>query len=310
MEALHEDLADPRGLARHLEGRADRLAPRFDLRETDAARFDPERDLSRVVLAAEEGHSDLWIKAGRLSTHPDDRSLRVRVSFGREGDDDASADEPRHALVSELAERVLPGAAALAREEAIWSTLERHVGRPVFGTQNIAYWNAPNGGARFHHDAFADDPSEEPAEEGGTRAPSGGQRAVVYAQLTGSTVWLALSIEELGARLREFLRWIEDGDVPEVRAALGQSWERARDAARRRASCLSELALPGCGLFGPITDAPEFTGFLADAGHALALHPGDVLVLPNHGLERTAMHSVFCGSARPGYALSVAVRCR
>ena len=53
---------------------------------------------------------------------------------------------------------------------------------------------------------------------------------------------------------------------------------------------------------------PEFTTFLADAGHALVLHPGDALVLPNHGLTRTAMHAVFCGAPRPTHGLSLAIR--
>ena len=53
---------------------------------------------------------------------------------------------------------------------------------------------------------------------------------------------------------------------------------------------------------------PEFTGLLADAGHAWLLDPGDVIVLPNHGFAATCMHSVFCASDEPGYALSMAIR--
>ena len=300
LDALRETLSDDGGLRRHLGAHRDRLAPHFEVRDLEAPRFDPERDLARAILAAQDGPDDLWIKVGRLSTHPEDRSLRARLSFGREGDDDASADGERHRLVSELARLLLPGAAQLSRLEEVGSVLERHVGAPVFGTQHIAYWNAPNGGARFHHDAFGGTPQD----------PSAGQHAVVYAQLTGRTVWLALSIEELGARLREFLRWIEEGDVPELRAVLGDGWSEVREAAAGRAGCLAELGRPDGGRFEPVLNAPEFTGFLADAGHALALHPGDVLLLPNHGLERTAMHSVFSGSKQPGYALSVAVRRR
>jgi hypothetical protein len=55
---------------------------------------------------------------------------------------------------------------------------------------------------------------------------------------------------------------------------------------------------------------PETSAYLADAGHACVLRPGDVLLLPNHGLERTAMHSVWCASERPGYGLSLALRAR
>ena len=53
---------------------------------------------------------------------------------------------------------------------------------------------------------------------------------------------------------------------------------------------------------------PEFTSFLADAGHAYILEAGDAILLPNHGYTRTAMHSVFCASEEAGYSLSLAVR--
>ena len=53
-----------------------------------------------------------------------------------------------------------------------------------------------------------------------------------------------------------------------------------------------------------VNRGPEFTSLLADAGHALVLHEGDVLLLPNHGYECTAMHSVFCAGddLRPGFS--------
>jgi hypothetical protein len=33
-----------------------------------------------------------------------------------------------------------------------------------------------------------------------------------------------------------------------------------------------------------------------------------VLVMPNHGLDHTVLHSVFCASEQPGYSLSMAIR--
>jgi hypothetical protein len=295
VDGLHARLEERGGLRAFLDRCAGRLAPGFRVLAQEPTLADPERDLERVLVASERGPEDLWLKTGRLSTHPEDRSLRLRVSFGEEGDDDASRDDERQALVGELARCVLPGARALDGLDELRAALERHVGGPVLGTQHIAYWNAPGGGARFHHDAFA-----EPAE--------GGQRGVVFAQLTGRTVWLALSIEELAARVRELVRWLEDGDLPWLREELANGWDALVEVARSRTPCLAELGRPGCGLLGPLVDAPAFTSYLTDAGHALVLHPGDVLLLPNHGLERTAMHSVFAASERPGYALSVAVR--
>jgi len=57
-----------------------------------------------------------------------------------------------------------------------------------------------------------------------------------------------------------------------------------------------------------VNRGPEFTAWLADAGHAAILAPGDAILLPNHGLTRTAMHSVFCASDETAYGLSFAIR--
>ena len=299
-DELLRRLASPAGLRGYLDELAPRLAPRFRVRAADAPLADPERDLARVLVAATapdgtELAGDLWLKTGRLSTHADDRSLRLRVSFGDEGADDASRDEGRHALVAELARAVLPFAADVDADEERTGRLARHLGPGFVRTQHIAYWNAPGGGARFHHDAF-----DEPVE--------GGQRGVLYTQGTGRTVWLALSIEELWARVREVVAWMGEGDLPELREALGQGWREVQEASGRRSPALRELGRPDGGVFGPILNAPAFTSVLADAGHALVLRPGDALLLPSHGLERTAMHSVFAGSKGPGYALSEALR--
>jgi len=301
VDALRDELERPAGLSALLERRADALAPRFRPRASAPASEsgDPERDVARVFVAAHDGPDDLWVKAGRLSTFRGDRSLRLRVSFGREGDDDASHDEERHALVADLARRVVPAAAALEDVDELRALLARLTGGPVTYTQHIGYWNAPDGGARFHHDGFDE-------------ADEGAQLGVVYLQLAGRTVWLALSIEDLAMRVRELLGWLEDGGMPWLSEELfGPSGARAdlRRIAADRDALLRELALPGCGALGVLVDrGPEFTCFLADAGHAVVLHPGDAIVLPNHGLERTAMHSVFCGSPRCTYGLSVAVR--
>ncbi|HED65937.1 MAG TPA: hypothetical protein ENJ09_10325 [Planctomycetes bacterium] len=300
LPALHAALLEPSGLRALLEQRASRLGPAWSIEPSDeAVLFDPERDLARIRVAREEADGErveVWVKTGRLSLAKDDRSLRVRVFFGIEGDDDASADPLRHAAVREFAERILPGARSLAGATELWQRIERLAGRPVQPAAHIAYWNAPNGGARFHHDAF-------PEESGPTR-----QLGVLYAQLTGRTLWLALSIEELAARVREFVGWIREGEMPWLREQLGEAWGAIHRATERRAPTLAALAEPNCGLFAPFLDGPEFTAFLVDAGHALLLRPGDALLLPNHGLDRTAMHSVFCASKEPGYALSVAIR--
>lgn len=254
------------------------------------------RDLERIKLGADH---DLWVKLGRLSNHPDDRSLRMRFSFGREGPDDASRDIERHRLVREVAEVLLPQAKTMATDPWLHERLERWVGGAVLPTQHIGYFNAPNGGALWHHDGF-----NEPIE--------GGQRGVIYTQVSGRTAWIAMSIDELCHLVREFLEYLTEGDLPWVRERLAPkpaAFDRLISLAKRFPRLRRELGRPGGGeLSGLIHAAPEFTALCADAGHGFVLNPGDGLLMPNHGLEKTVMHTVFCASEEPTFAISAAIR--
>jgi len=309
LEDLWRRLSRPAELAAWVRS-ACKKTRRFQLGEPELELEDLERDLARVGVSARRAGSerdDLWVKSGRLSLHAPDRSLRVRVSFGVEGADDESQDEEGHRLVGELGAALLPGARALARAAEPRATLERLLGTPVLFTQAIGYWNAPEGGARMHHDAFGDPHGQVDA---GTD-PSG-QLGVAYAQLSGSSAWVALSIADLAERVTEFLGWLEEGDAPWiVEEALGGAAGLAELLllAGRRRELTAELALPGCGRLGPLVErGSEFTGTLLDAGHACVLRPGDVILLPNHGTARTAMHAVFSGTRRPGFGISSALR--
>lgn len=307
-EALgdHEILREPGGLRDWLAQASEWIEPDFRLLEREAPLADPERDVERVLLASDppSGSSgrtvdNLWLKTGWLSTHEDDASLRLRVSFGREVDDDASPDLLRHRLVAELAGRLLPEASALAAHTELTRQLQRLTGEIPFLTQHIAYWNAPEGGALFHHDAFAPTGYDQ-------------QLGVCFVQLAGRTAWLALSIGDLAERVVELVRYLEEGELSWVRARISEGplgWEGLVRLVADREALVRELGLPGCGrLAALVNQGPEFTALLADAGHAAVLRPGDVLLLPNHGLGRTAMHSVFCASDELTYALSMAIR--
>ncbi len=302
---LHAALQEPRGLRAFVEARAADLAPEFEASRAPAKLFDAERDLERILVRPTRGRrvGDLWVKSAWLSTADGEDSLRVRASFGRERDDDASADLHRHRLVADLAARLFPESALVASNPKIAQLVERLLAGPALFTQHIAYWNAPDGGALFHHDAFAED-EEEPSRPG--------QLGVAYLQITGRTAWLALSIADLARRVREFVECLLEGELPWVAAQLFPD-----EAARTRVdtltadagALLAELARPGCGILGPLVNrGPEFTAWLADAGHAAILGPGDAILLPNHGLRRTAMHSVFCASEEVAYSLSLAIR--
>ncbi len=285
---LYQALKSPGGLATHLSASG--------LRETRELELSDERDLSKLGLLVPE---EPWLKLSRLSTFEGDESLRLRVSFGEEVVDDAARDPERQACVRELAERVLPGAEQLGADPVLGELLEELLETRAELTQHIAYWNAPQGGALFHHDAF-----DEPIE--------GRQLGVLYVQLSGATAWLALSLEDLAQRVLEFTEALEAGEADWVRRALWpdrRDFERVLSRSRSRSALLEELASPGCGRFGPLVNqGPDFTSFLADAGHAFFVAAGDALLLPNWGLGRTAMHSVFCADEGPTYALSMGLR--
>ena len=293
---LGRELLEPQGLARWAEGLGARMPARCEpppgFGETD------ERTLERLFFDSSAG-PPTWLMSGRLSTFEGEDSVRLRASFGREVEDDASTDEDAHRAVSALAEAALPGALRLDLQPRLLDTLRQLTGGETFLTQHIGYWNAPGGGALMHHDAFGE-------------ADSGGQLGVAYAQLSGTTCWLALSIEDLADRLADYAEFLDEGGAEWLRKEL---WPERRDLDRLRArmndrrAFLRELASPGCGQFGPLVQrGPEFTAFLADAGHGLFVRPGDVLLLPSHGLERCALHSVFCADERTTYAISAAIR--
>ncbi len=308
-DALREDLAQEGGLRRFLESQRARLEPDFRVIGRRASLADRERDIDRALIEsfAPSGRGrpieDLWLKSSWLSTHDDDASLRLRVSFGAERDDDAARDILRHRLVAELSARLLPGAAAVADHPVLTTLVDRLCGEPVLFTQTIAYWNSPNGGALFHHDAFA----EDALDEGAWR-----QLGVAYVQLSGATAWLAVSTRDLAARIAEFFEALSEGEMPWVRAQLfadETAWEQLRSLVRDPMRTASELGLPGQGRLGPLVNrGPEFTSFLAEAGHAFVLGPGDAILLPNRGLQETCLHSVFCASDDIGYSLSFALR--
>ncbi len=304
-EGLFEALAEVGGLRTFL--RTVELSPQFELgvaqeladRERDIERhgftwrLDPGASSTPVV-------SDLWAKSAWLSTHDGDRSLRLRVSFGAEGIDDGSRDHRRHRRVSELAASLFEEAEWLDSHEELRARIDGFAGEPTFLTQQIAYWNAPSGGARFHHDAFDEE-------------RLGGQLGVCYVQFGGVTAWLGLSNVDLAARVLEALEYMDEGELGWVRNALwptGKSFDRALTLARNPRRCAREIMREGCGAFGGLVErGPEFTSLLADAGHGFLLGPGDAVLLPSHGFERACLHSVFCGSEEEvAYGLSSAIR--
>lgn len=293
-ELLRERLSEPGGLREWL---FEQLDPESGFEPLQRARtlVDPERDIEKVRVAA--GEHELWLKSACLSTYPEDASLRLRTSFGAEGDDDASHDIQRHRLVTELAQTLFPEAALVLEDPFLRTLLRRATGMDVLATQHIAYWNAPQGGAQMHHDAFAEDAWNDGAFR---------QLGVCYVQFTGRTAWIAVSTEGLCSAVREFAALLRSGAMPWVSQVVDQHMLSLVDDDER---LRTELALPGCGALHALVErGPEFTNLLAERGHAFLLEAGDGILLPNRGLHSTCMHSVWCAGDEVAYSLSMALR--
>ncbi|MEZ5979062.1 MAG: hypothetical protein R3F34_12670 [Planctomycetota bacterium] len=299
-DRLHERLVDADSLRRHLERRLAN-SRRFTVARVVEGGADPERDLATAFVDdARAPRAGLWIKLGRLSTSADDASKRLRFGFGVEPDDDASGDPERHRALTTLAREALPELAWVESERGPFADVAVAAEAALGPVCPIVYWNRPNGGALMHHDGFA------PVE-------CDGQRGVLYTQLAGATVWLALSTSQLARRVREFAELLDAGEMDWVVDALAGSpvEDALRELAHDEFALAEELALPGQGRLGGLVElGPEFTAYLVDSGHAAVLHPGDAILLPNHGTRATALHSVFCGGGGPNLALSLGLRRR
>lgn len=292
-EAARTRLAEPEGLERFVRSRFGR--DRGGWTDASPGEFrDPERDLERLTLQRESVR--VWAKTARLSNHPEETSLRLRLGHGEEGADDATNDPTGRRGVAQIANRLLPFRKDLLRSPEIASLLESLDDLPLEASLDIVYWNRPNGGARFHHDAHADS--------------GDGQRGVLYLQLAGRTAWVALSLSDLASRVLEFAEVVASGSAPWILEEWIADGALAllEGFTTDRTGLVRELGLPGAGRLANIVDrGPEFTGYLADVGHACILEPGDAILLPNHGRLSTAMHSVFCAGDGPNLALSTAL---
>lgn len=303
---LHDELKQGGGLRAFLNEQLATEETPFVVHHRPPNTGDDPRDIERVTLhwrsePTSEGNSirDLWAKSAWLSDRDDDESLRLRLSYGKEVAQDASRDLLKHRRISELAEVLLPECALVTSHPWLNNFLEQQIGGAVFFSQHIAYWNGLGGGALMHHDAF-----HEPL--------TGGQRGVLYLQLSGRSLWVAASIEDLCRRVIEFAAYLEEGELPWVRQRLFKKqadFEAFLRMCKRFPRVRKELGRPGCGKLGALVNqGPEFMSVLADAGHLSLLRAGDAILLPNQGLELTCMHSVFGISNDPGYALSFAIR--
>ncbi|MDQ6994619.1 MAG: hypothetical protein Q9M18_03390 [Mariprofundaceae bacterium] len=221
---------------------------------------------------------DLWCKASWLSFHDEDASLRFRFSFGMEGFEDVAADPKRQHWAGELCTSMFPESELITTNPSILKYLTAILNHEPAFVERIVYFNAPNGGAQFHHDVER------------------GHAGVVFAQLSGATFWLAASKPLLMQAICDFSQ--ENDLKDELQNLLKEPQALSDYMEEADHSLVEEL----------IDQNPKFIAYMIEQGFAHVLHTGDVLLLPQRDLDHCVWHSVFTLGDEPGEALSFAVR--
>lgn len=273
----------------------ERTAPQFEM----LAAFQDEGDdqeIETVEYDAVEGDTmvaeNLWCKASWLSFEADDASLRFRFSFGMVGYEDVAADLSRQHYAAQLTEAIFPESAIISANPA----LEAFMGQ-VLGTERLAYveriiyFNAPNGGAQFHQDVER------------------GHLGVVFAQLHGRTAWLACAKDQLMDEIQAFVT--QPANQGALESLLPDSDDRHQlaDKVKDRQALNRWLdERDNDPLERLLNRCPEFCRQLVERGYGHILQPGDIILLPQRGLDECAWHTVFCLDDFPGESLSFAVR--
>jgi len=234
---------------------------------------------------------DLWCKASWLSFLDDDASLRFRFSFGMECLEDVAADPLRQLWAGNLCDALFPESAALTQNPTLAALLQDLLGGPAAFVERIVYFNAPGGGAQMHHDVER------------------GHDGVVFAQLSGSTFWLALSKPRLMDALIDFCtNPTHQTDIVALLPAT-ENQRMLQSLLQNRAALSDYMEEHDHEVVEAIMDrCPAFMEQLCHQGFAHILHPGDVLLMPQTDIERCVWHSVCCLGDEPGEALSFAIR--
>lgn len=257
-----------------------------DLQQVERLDFEPLAESS-----TDEVDTEVWMKASWLSHEEDDASMRFRFSFGLDGCEDVAADPFRQTLTSQLAQLIFPESAIITANTELATELHGLLDvAAIEFVERIIYFNAPDGGAQFHQDVER------------------GHLGVIFAQMSGRTAWLALPKKQF---LQEILVFLAREDAKSILADilskkhLTQLFKHANDPAYINA-WLDQRDNDALDMF--INQTPAFTRQLVEHGYAYVLHPGDVLLLPQQGMDDCAWHSVFCLDEEPGEALSFAMK--
>lgn len=259
------------------------MQPAFDLSGTSFEEHD-DQGIEKVYFDAWQDDDivadNLWCKASWLSFEEEEGSLRFRFSFGIEGYEDVAADPERELWAARLTDAVFPESAAVTRHPGLNALLAGMLDCPrVAFNERIVYFNAPNGGAQMHHDVER------------------GHDGVVFAQMSGSTFWLALAKPRLLDEIKAFLA-----------QAPAAEWTELRKLAADRQVLAAYLDESDHELAEQLLDRePDFFRHLIERGYAYVLEAGDVLLMPQLALDTCVWHSVICLGEEVGEGLSFAL---
>lgn len=248
------------------------------------------QEIETVIFDCMDGNKinaeDLWVKVSWLSFNEDDPSLRFRFSFGINLEEDVAADPKRQELSAQLTDAVFPESQIITKNTQLNKKLEEILNKKPNFVERIIYFNAPNGGAYLHHDLER------------------GHAGVVYAQLSGSTFWLALPKNILMEEIADFAK-----NNPWPLSLTKEMQYELQNLIKNPKKLGEELdLLANDSLIHFINETKEFTQFLIKKGHYRILNAGDALLLPQKDNKMCCWHSVFCLGEEMGEALSFAIR--
>lgn len=274
---------------------ATRLASRFEALGS-AFNEGNNQEIETVFFDGLDGRSivaeDLWIKVSWLSFYEQDKSLRLRFSFGVDFEEDVAKDKVRQQYSAELAELIFQESTVVTSNQKLIQLLQKTLkAESIKFVERIVYFNAPNGGAYLHHDRER------------------GHSGVVYAQLTGKTFWLAIPRAQLAGEIVQFINHRKQGLKQWPSSISLEMQQELLALAINQNNLICELeSFSNDSLIHLINETEEFIHSLVTHGYGEYIVPGDILVLPQENEELCCWHSVFCAGEETGQALSFAIR--
>lgn len=275
---------------------SDRLLPRFEMLAATSDESD-RQEIETIEFDVMEDEEiigeNLWCKCSWLSYEDDDDSLRFRFSFGMAGYEDVAADVERQIYAGELTERIFPESAIISGDKKLEQKLCKALGIDKLAyVERIIYFNAPNGGAQFHQDVER------------------GHLGVVFAQVRGRTGWLACSKDELMDEVQKFVADAKNRATLEKLLSDASTRKELTTLSADRNQLTLWMDDNDCNepLELLLNRCPEFYKQLSDCGYTFIINPGDIILLPQKGINECCWHTVFCLDDFAGEALSFAIR--